>query len=74
MHGGQQPITGSTIQLYAVGGGGDGTASTPLLTQTVVTDTNGGFNITNDYTCPTASTLVYIAASGGNPGYGGGDE
>ena len=31
----------------------------------------GGFNITGDYTCPSASSLVYIVASGGNPGLGG---
>ena len=30
----------------------------------------GSFMITGDYTCPTASTLVYLAAVGGNPGAG----
>jgi hypothetical protein len=52
VHGGQQPVSGATIQLYAVGTTGDGSSSTPLLTETVTTDSAGGFSITNDYTCP----------------------
>jgi hypothetical protein len=31
------------------------------------TDSNGGFNITGDYTCD-SGTYVYLTASGGNPG------
>ena len=68
VHGGQQPITGSTIQLYAAGTTGDGSAATPLLTTPVATDSSGDFTITNDYTCPTPSTNVYLAATDGNPG------
>jgi hypothetical protein len=70
VRGGQQPITGSTIQLYAAGTTGDGSAATPLLTTPVATDSSGDFTITNDYTCPTPSTNVYLAATGGNPGLG----
>ena len=43
--------------------------ATPLLTQTVTTDANGNFNITNLYSCVNASE-VYITATGGNPGGG----
>jgi hypothetical protein len=68
VHGGQQPVTGSTIQLYAVGTTGDGSAATPLLSPAPVSDANGGFNISGTYTCPSSSSLVYIVASGGNPG------
>ena len=68
VHGGQQPVTGATIQLYAVGTTGDGSASTPLLSPAPVSDANGGFNISGTYTCPSPSSLVYIVASGGNPG------
>jgi streptogramin lyase len=46
-------------------------ATTPLLTATVLTDANGTFDITGDYTCPAANAQVYIAATGGNPGLGG---
>jgi hypothetical protein len=41
VHGGQQAVSGSTIQLYAVGTTGDGSAATPLLTQAVTTDASG---------------------------------
>jgi hypothetical protein len=67
IHGGQQPISGATIQLYAVGTSGDGSPSTPLLTAPVTSDANGNFNVTGLYTCPTASTLVYITGTGGSP-------
>lgn len=67
VHGGQQPVSGSVIQLYTVGTAGDGSASTPLLTGTVRTDANGNFNITGLYSC-SAATQVYLLATGGNPG------
>jgi sugar lactone lactonase YvrE len=151
VHGGQQPITGSTVQLVTVGTTGYGSAGTKLIssggvgsitltaggsgyttaptvsftgagtgaaatatlgsgatagqvvsltltaagsgytsaptvvftgahttsatatvvavpTGGVVTDANGNFSITGDFTCPSASTLVAITAQGGNPG------
>lgn len=67
LYGGQQPVSGATIQLYAVGTSGYGSASSPLLTNAVATDGGGNFTITNDYTCP-ANAQVYIVATGGNPG------
>lgn len=70
VYGGQQPITGATIQLYAVGDSGDGSAATPLLTRTVTTDAHGNFLITGLYTCPSASALVYITGTGGSPSVG----
>jgi len=66
--GGQQAISGATIQLYAVGTASDGSAATALLTSAVTTNANGAFNLTGLYTCPTATTEVYLLASGGNPG------
>jgi hypothetical protein len=71
VHGGQQPVSGSTIQLWAVADSGDPASSTPLLTQSVTTDATGSFTLTGLYTCPSPSTLVYISATGGNPGLGG---
>jgi hypothetical protein len=73
VHGGQQPIGGSTIQLYAANMTTDQGASTPLLTTTVTTATDGtgNFSITGDYTCPTSNPPVYLVATGGNPGLGG---
>jgi len=156
VHGGQSPITGSTVQLWAVGSNGYGSQAAPLvklngsggtcsqstfsisafaiasnvvtfttgtnslavgesvvisglstgtylngatLTVTAATptsfsaaftsanvglttdtgtgtpecvgvtsDASGNFSVSGDYTCPSTSSLVYIVASGGNPG------
>ena len=69
VHGGQQAVSGATIALYAAGATGNGTGAVNLLgTRSVTTDQYGGFNITGDYTCPTATTQVYLVARGGNPG------
>jgi streptogramin lyase len=68
VHGGQQGVSGATIQLYAAGATGYGSAATPLLTKTVTSNGAGSFTITGDYSCPTATTQVYIVATGGNPG------
>ncbi len=35
--GGQNPVTGSTIQIYAVGSAGDGSAAMPLISATLTT-------------------------------------
>ena len=68
LHGGQQPVSGSVLQLYAVGLSGGGSSATPLLNTPGTSDSNGGFNITGTYSCPTAASQVYLLASGGNPG------
>jgi trimeric autotransporter adhesin len=69
VHGGQQPVSGATIQLYAAGTTGDGSAAAALLSNTVTTDASGGFRITaGSFTCPSPTALVYIVATGGNPG------
>ena len=69
VRGGQQPVFGATIQLYAVGTSADGSASTPLLTQAVTTAADGSFDITSLFSCSNA-TLVYLTAVGGDPGAG----
>jgi len=68
VYGGQNPLSGSTIQLYAVGSGLKA-ASTPLIGSTVTTLANGSFNITGTYNC-TGNPLVYLVATGGNAGGG----
>lgn len=67
--GGQSPISGGTVKLWAVNTSG-GTA-TNLLTSTVTTNSAGYFTITGLYSCPTASTQVYLTVMGGNPGLSG---
>jgi hypothetical protein len=66
--GGEQPVVGATIQVYAAGSGGYGATATPLLTSTVTTDSNGFFTVTGKYSCASVTTPVYITATGGNPG------
>ena len=75
VHGGQQPVAGATLQLYAAGNTGYGSAyvyttGTSLLGNNVVqTDGNGVFSIAaNQYTCPSSATPVYLVATSGNPG------
>jgi uncharacterized repeat protein (TIGR03803 family) len=91
VHGGQNPISGATIQLWQVNSTTDGGLGTPLLTHTVTSSDgsgvnnsnanagnafntlpNGDFTITGAYTCPVGDALVYITASGGNPGLAAG--
>jgi len=67
----QEPISGATIQLYQVGRAGDGSSATPLGSSTT-TNSTGGFTLTGDYTCPESNPLVYLLASGGNPGLASG--
>ena len=71
VHGGQQPVSGATIQLYAANMTTDLGASTPLLTSTVTTGSDGSFSITGDYTCPVTNPPVYLVSTGGNPGLSG---
>jgi len=69
--GGMSGVAGARVRLYAVGTQGYGSAATDLLGDRIVlTDANGRFSVEGLYTCPTASTLVYVVALGGNPGKG----
>ena len=70
VHGGQQPVSGATITLWAVGTNGYGSAATSLTTATTAAD--GSFSITGTYSCPASNPEVYITAAGGNPGLGAG--
>jgi hypothetical protein len=65
VHGGQFPIAGATIQLYAVGTTGYGSEAYPLLNISVTTGTNGTFGFTTaNWTC-VPGTYIYLTATGG---------
>ena len=79
--GGQQPVNGASIYLYAAGAGGYGSAASSLLTSAagnqdgsghwyVKTDASGAFTITGDWSCPVSPSpsYLYVLAVGGNPG------
>jgi sugar lactone lactonase YvrE len=95
VRGGQQPVSGALLQLWAAGQNGNGSAATPLVptgeyylggssgcvpssTQTcypgVYTDAGGGFTLTGDYKCPSATAQTYITVQGGNPGLASGTD
>lgn len=67
VHGGQQPVGGSTITLMVPGTAGYGSAPTVLAT---TTSTSGGGFTLPAYTCPANSGDVYLLASGGDSGSG----
>lgn len=79
VNGGQQPIVGAHVYLYGANSNGYGSASTSLLgnfngttkdsngNYYVTTVTGGAFSISGDYTCPDATTQVYLYAIGGDP-------
>ena len=80
VHGGQQPINGAHVYLFAADSSAYGNPSVSLLSSAstgfsdgigayVPTDANGAWNITGDYTC-TPNSQVYLYAAGGDPGAG----
>jgi hypothetical protein len=70
--GGLQPIAGSRIQLYAAGTAEDGSPATPLLLEPAISDNTGAFH-TGGFSCPSMASELYLVATGGNPGLGGGE-
>jgi hypothetical protein len=70
-HGGQFPVTGSTVQVYAVSAAGAGyAAQTAALGTSVTTDAGGNWSY-GDFTCTSQSDELYVVSTGGNPGLGG---
>ena len=82
VYGGQNPIQGAHIYLYAINNTGYGGASESLLNAAgnttedgsgnyyVTTDPSGNFSVSSDYTCTEGISHLYIYSIGGNPGAG----
>jgi hypothetical protein len=66
VQGGQHPISGSSLQLYAAGSRGVGSAALPLLSQPARSDSSGGFSF--NAACPSPTSQLYLTAKEGNPG------
>ncbi|MGD0730963.1 MAG: hypothetical protein ABR956_06845 [Terracidiphilus sp.] len=75
VHGGQAPVTSSTVQIYEVSaaGAGYGAAATPVQqsgsTVTTSTDGNGNWSYPT-YTCLSSSDYLYVVSTGGDAGDG----
>ncbi|ADW69214.1 NHL repeat-containing protein [Granulicella tundricola] len=65
--GGQQPVAGVALQLYAVGVTGYGSAATPLFTPGAVKTTPSGNFTFPSFTCPDANSMIYLVGTGGQP-------
>ncbi len=74
VRGGNRPVSGSSIQLYAAGNSGIGSAAQPLLSDPVQSDSNGKFFIPSSFRCPSPSSQIYVVAHGGNPGLSSGTD
>lgn len=64
VHGGQQPVSGATIQLYAAGTGGNGQAASPLIPTSQAIYSLGGANGCNAATQTCYSSV--LSDAGGN--------
>ncbi|WP_263367706.1 NHL repeat-containing protein [Edaphobacter bradus] len=67
---GSQPVVGATVQAYAAGTSGNGSTPTSLMTTTLTTDATGAFTVPASYSCPSATSMVYVVAHGGKVGTG----
>jgi streptogramin lyase len=65
---GNLPIVGASIQLYAAGSAGNGSAATSLLTNKLTTDAAGAYTVPAGYFCPAPASQLYVIASGGQVG------
>ena len=69
VHGGQQPISGSQIALYAAGKTGIASTVRSMLSKPVTTGADGSFSISGLYSCQPGDQ-VYVVATGGSAGSG----
>ena len=68
---GALPMVGSSVQLYAAGTTGNGSAPTPLLSAPATTDSTGAFTIASSASCPYSNSVLYLVARGGSAGAAG---
>jgi streptogramin lyase len=62
---GTKPIASSSLQLYAAGTTGNGSAATALLPVALSTLATGTVTIPGGYVCPAANSPLYVVSRGG---------
>jgi streptogramin lyase len=60
-------VNGASVELYAAGNSGNGSAPTTLLASALTTAADGSFSVLAGYTCPSAQTPLYLISKGGQP-------
>ena len=68
VHGGQQPVAGAIVTLWAAGSSGYGSGASVIASATAPTDAGGNFSF-GAIPCPAANTPTYMTAQGGNSGF-----
>jgi hypothetical protein len=65
---GSVPIVGASVQVYAAGSAGNGSAATALLTSALTTDATGTYSVPAGYYCPAPASQLYVVVRGGRAG------
>ncbi len=65
---GTLPMVAASVQLYAAGATGNGSAPISLLSSPVTTDSTGAFTIATGGLCPYSNSVLYLVARGGSAG------
>jgi streptogramin lyase len=63
-----KPVQAASVQLFAAGNTGNGSAPSALLAAALATASDGSFTVPSGYTCPSAQTPLYLFSKGGQPG------
>ena len=63
---GSLPVMGASVQIYAAGTTGNGSAPTSLYSTT--TSSTGAFTVPASFTCPYSNSVLYAVSTGGKVG------